>query len=1446
MTLRKSVSFFVLLAFVTTSMYSPVYGQMVDPMPHMPVPGVMIHLSPEYTPAYLKGITINPKNPLNFDFIVYKGDRELSQDQKKIEYNKLIKYFLASLTIPDDDQWVNLSPYEKDRIIKDDFGKTEMGRDLLAEDYILKQITASLIYPEENLGKTFWNKVYAQAQQQFGSTNIPVNTFNKVWIVPDDALVYEKGNTCYVISFHLKVMLEEDYLSLQKHNGINHKDAINGVSTNNNITASIGANIVRQIVLPQLEKEINEGKNFATLRQVFSGVILAAWFKRALKESLLGQMYANKAKVKGVDQDPRTNDMIYQRYLKAYKKGVFNYIKEDVDRYSNEVIPRKYFSGGTEVMPRNFYEKDIRPASFAQLADDLAMNSRELDDASAAMMTPEENLSQGKTNAVANIDVIRGSFKHIGVWSPNNDFEMPRYADLFFSKDGRISTERKNAFTEVLSLFELRDGTVITKQKNLPPPVLEAIKNYRPSAAMTTVTLKEAQTFLSDIRFHYPGTLINSIPLEITNSYEFGDIVRRELDNLQPAFESEDFAEPNLNKVDIVENVLTQSWLVYLNKITSEIEIKNHIYENKPVSIEFGKIVTFHKDDIRFYVDLENNEFGAVNKNGDVFGGAGFDLNDPKVKEGLEAFKKEIGSSELSYEIKQTVLQVINEKVNAAMTGSESQQRLRNIQENAKRKSEESYLNSEINRTRQFIIDMRGFNTEKEYVAREISKALGQIKNIVEPKARQRPELYTDSNSRIVKMYTAILEAIKIINEQSPDVKRQAFSWPEYETALNRGLELLQESTSAAMTVEKAFQILNKVLPIAFATGVVVGTGAWFTHLYNMSVEQKNYLKTNENYLLSTLPVVVAKTINIQSLNDEVLALESPKTIDEYWNHYGDIQGPDSINEYLNVAGNVSRQTESSYIDNLVPTNTINIALAANALGYTNSFGEVVIQPKNDPLEDFAIRFALRGPNIQVLNKIKSDPNDPLNNVAGRVLTDLGDDNARALDQIQQGVQGVVQGQVSFEEANKQLAENISISKILENEQASSILSMSIAKLSYVHGLQQLGLSGDQLIEAVEILLNQTDPLAPDSWEIRTFDGTSVAILGGIIEFPTEINTEPIGDQMSFFSKAFNDRLQRDPDFFEGFGIPKNAGPVNAQTINSPAAKKEISQQVVAAIKNLNTSLTASTKPLDVIEPSALLKDNQSYDQQDSLGKAVLRIYFNSSNSNARSKLIRHFQIPIEVIENWQESSGTYYYTLGIGTSVDVQKLTDNKTGEEFDYKRDQNGRMILQNPVGEKFNPAMLNLKVLSARVLSLGALLALMGVNSGCETSKPTAQDYINNLEDQTTTEMNAKIEEMNRATQAALNRGENPLLPILPNRDLSTNQLKQTDKAALTKGGIDFNTANFNLRIKRDRFGVALPVSQQDMAQLAQVDGLVPVILKIIPETASPLFAELQAGK
>ena len=112
------------------------------------------------------------------------------------------------MTIPEKDLWVNLSPYEKNRMIASNLAQTEMGRDMLAQDYLLKQLTASLIYPEQNLGKTFWDEVYTQSRRLYGTTQIPVNTFNKVWIVADRADVYEHDNAAYVVGAHLKVMLE--------------------------------------------------------------------------------------------------------------------------------------------------------------------------------------------------------------------------------------------------------------------------------------------------------------------------------------------------------------------------------------------------------------------------------------------------------------------------------------------------------------------------------------------------------------------------------------------------------------------------------------------------------------------------------------------------------------------------------------------------------------------------------------------------------------------------------------------------------------------------------------------------------------------------------------------------------------------------------------------------------------------------------------------------------------------------------------------------------------------------------------------------------------------------------------------------------------------------------------------------------------------------------------
>jgi len=354
----RALVFFILLTFSCSILGFP-QGAYAQNYLGLPAPGVLVPLSPVFMPALLKGIKIDPETPFQFDFIVDSGDSGLKDQALKEESTKLIKYFLASLTVPEEELWVNLSPYEKDRIIPADFGLTEMGRDLLAQDYILKQLTASLIYPEQDTGKKFWEKVYAKAFRKYGTTNMPMNTFNKIWIVPDKAVVYEHNGTAYVIESHLKVMLEEDYLALE--NNIRDKERGTDRLAENDVKVISGetSDVVREVLIPQIEKEVNSGKNFAQLRQIYHSLILAAWYKKTLKESLLSKIYVDQNKVLGVDaQDKQIKEKIYEQYIHAYKQGVYDYIREDYDSYSRKVIPRKYFSGGFTVGP-HFEERTL-------------------------------------------------------------------------------------------------------------------------------------------------------------------------------------------------------------------------------------------------------------------------------------------------------------------------------------------------------------------------------------------------------------------------------------------------------------------------------------------------------------------------------------------------------------------------------------------------------------------------------------------------------------------------------------------------------------------------------------------------------------------------------------------------------------------------------------------------------------------------------------------------------------------------------------------------------------------------------------------------------------------------------------------------------------------------------------------------------------------------------
>jgi hypothetical protein len=305
----------------------------------LPEPGAMVLPSTSFVPVLAKGLVLHPDNPLAFDLIVDSGHDTADQKLVREQSERMAQYFLAAVTVPEDQLWVNLSPYEQDRIIENDLGRTVLGRDMLAQDYILKQLSASLIYPENGLGKEFWVRVYAQAREKFGTTSIPVDTFNKVWISPDKAEVYQNGNRVYITEARLKLMLDQDHQATGQTADV--PDSFDSSARD------LAKDMMRSVILPALEKEVNEGRQFAVTRQIYHAAILAKWYKEQVRNSLMESVYVGQNHVAGVIADEiNLKEEIYQRYISAFKKGAFDYVKEEADTLTGEILPRKYFSGG--------------------------------------------------------------------------------------------------------------------------------------------------------------------------------------------------------------------------------------------------------------------------------------------------------------------------------------------------------------------------------------------------------------------------------------------------------------------------------------------------------------------------------------------------------------------------------------------------------------------------------------------------------------------------------------------------------------------------------------------------------------------------------------------------------------------------------------------------------------------------------------------------------------------------------------------------------------------------------------------------------------------------------------------------------------------------------------------------------------------------------------------
>ncbi|HQQ05787.1 MAG TPA: hypothetical protein PLP56_02250 [Candidatus Omnitrophota bacterium] len=301
-------------------------------------------MADKFRPIHLRSLSFD-QSTNNFNLLLDKGDAtSLQKPQIEEITKKLLEYFKIGLTLPNSMFWVNLRPDAPRDIIDPYVEQTDLGRILLEADLQLKKDMARLTAPTTPEGKAYWDKLYQKAESLYGMQDMEIPTITRPWIVPGEIVIGEAKDQAYIYKATLKVMLEQDYLKDTTFYSFDDERAkqLNDYSSQ----------ILRELIIPKLTREVNASKRYASLRQVYYSLVLAQWFKQRYQGK--ENQYASRIDTKdltGLTSAAKwSKDTYYQAYKKSFSQGEYSLQETIVSPYGETI--RSYFSGGLNLYAR--------------------------------------------------------------------------------------------------------------------------------------------------------------------------------------------------------------------------------------------------------------------------------------------------------------------------------------------------------------------------------------------------------------------------------------------------------------------------------------------------------------------------------------------------------------------------------------------------------------------------------------------------------------------------------------------------------------------------------------------------------------------------------------------------------------------------------------------------------------------------------------------------------------------------------------------------------------------------------------------------------------------------------------------------------------------------------------------------------------------------------------
>ncbi|MFJ9413454.1 hypothetical protein ACIRPT_04735 [Streptomyces sp. NPDC101227] len=229
--------------------------------------------------------------------------------------NLISDAFFTWLALTPDKFWVNLNPVRPDVVMDKEFAKTDAGRVLLESDLTLKHDYADAMNPDKyQRGETFWRTVPRTAEGQ------PCLPIIRQWITPKTAQVREQDGGIYILDAPLKVNMEVP----------TGPDVPPNTCKISETQTKQAERLIKTMILPELERRVNEDASYADLRRVYTSRVAAEYIRRqdAAKPSdyrkIINSNDVKRWPLRGVNKgwDKKT---VFDKYVHSFKNGDYKF-----------------------------------------------------------------------------------------------------------------------------------------------------------------------------------------------------------------------------------------------------------------------------------------------------------------------------------------------------------------------------------------------------------------------------------------------------------------------------------------------------------------------------------------------------------------------------------------------------------------------------------------------------------------------------------------------------------------------------------------------------------------------------------------------------------------------------------------------------------------------------------------------------------------------------------------------------------------------------------------------------------------------------------------------------------------------------------------------------------------------------------------------------------------